>query len=125
MDSFIAINRMWSYNFLDGLKGYYNMDLDLKVLNTVYEITAEYVRIRYNFVAGYMTAIDYNSASAALNYRINEMDAEAAFVNWFLEGVFREMASALNINPGALNYVQPIDGGTGDIVGFIVRKTLH
>lgn len=125
MESFIAINRLWSYNFLGGLKDYYNLDLDHKILNNVYEIVAEYVRIRYNFVAGYMTSVDYNQANAALNYRINEIDVEAAFVNWFLENVFRELAAALNVYPGSLNYVQPIDGGTGDIVGFVVRKTLH
>lgn len=125
MNTYIHIDPMWSYHFFRGLNDYYGLELDLNSLNELQVIIGQYIQLRYNFVRNHIGATEYNTQQYAIERRVGELDLACHYVNHCIEHVFRTILPAMDSHPGPVLAVQPINNDSGDVVGFMVTKTLH
>jgi len=121
-NTYIAVNPLWSYNFVGGLKEY--VELDMGLLDNAYQLVSTYLIYRANFHKNHLKD-QYNLTIANLYNQADALGIPVSYFQFYCDCLFRDLLICFNQIPGFLKTITPISNNQGDIIGFVIEHQYH
>src|SRR5690606_31196655 len=116
--AFLKCGHEWSYKFAGCVKDFAPLDQDL--LARLYRTACEYIRIRHNFVTGYLDGPSYTDAFYNLLKPFSNDGILEGIIAYNLESLYRMQHCILEGLPEEIEEVNYVHNERGDLTDLVI-----
>lgn len=116
--TYIPISHVWVYNFMGGLAEH--IEMDLKTLDEVYQLTADYIHHRHCFLQTHDRVAYNRYHTGLLDTLQRRYPLPATYFTFYWENLYRDVGFALKQLQGDISTITTICNDNGDMIGFVV-----